>query len=304
MLDTTTVKNRINSIFAEAFKIEAPERAPVSLKQPAKHQHTMGPGRPRPSGFPYCPVRHIYKDLVEGQETTSLEDTYYKAMGTTAHLVFQRFMALTGHCIGNYGCPRCGHFHVSRDPYCPRCRPKYGLVECEYHELEAKKGEVFAHIDGLLDLDELGKWVIDYKTTALRMKGSALLPYMKNQHQGSAYVPILEENLSIKIEGFALIYVPRDAPIKFETYVVPMSDRKKELALGRIKTYTRQSRLADKYSKNLDPELLHKIVRDKPCKDWSDAEKLHHLDCPIIANCLSAHKQSNEKVIKFICSLT
>ena len=297
------IESKICDIFNTALEIEAPEKAPLS-KKPKKlaSKITMGPGRPRPSGFPYCPVKHVYKDLTHGSETLSLRSAYYLSVGTAAHLVFQRFVALTGSVWGNYGCPKCGTFEIRKSPYCPKCSTSKIKVECEYHELEASYGAVYAHADALFDLGDDGLWIGDYKTSSLAVRGSDMLPYLKNQYQCAAYVPIFERTLNRKINGFALIYVPRDNPKKFEVHAVPMSDRMKEKSVARTLLYSKQAALADSYVKNKSRpvETLNKIIEQKLCTDHATCAKYEQTGCSLAPVCLPAKPDSNRKLIHFL----
>lgn len=300
------IESKIEDIMHQAFSIDAPDLAPVSKKQPKKLTQSiqMGPGRPRPSGFPYCPVRHVYKDLTYKDAQLNLKSSFYLSVGTAAHLSLQRFVALTGHCWGNYGCPKCGLLEIRKSPWCPKCSTETQKVECEYHEIEAQHAAVYAHIDGLLDLGDLGLWVTDYKTTSLAMRNSGMLPYMKNQHQCSAYVPIVERLLGRPIAGFALIYVPRDNPTKYTVHAVPMTPSMKDRATRRTLTYSKQAEVAHAYvksaSKNPSVELLKKVIGLRLCTDRAACDHHDQSSCVLAPICVPAHPDpNNEKLIHF-----
>lgn len=290
------VEDALGTVFHLATEIEAPDKAP---KCPVKHKKwsalRMGPGRPRPSGFPYCPLVHLHKDATKDLKTTTLNSSFYLSVGTAVHETLQRFLGLTGYVWGNYGCPKCKKFHVSTDPFCPYCAAKgKGKIECQYHELEHEYGNIVAHIDGLVDLGPLGLWVIDYKTIA-KMKlvhpptaEHMTLPYMKNQHQCAAYVPVIEQLMQRPIAGFALIYVSRDTPDSRRVYAVPMPKRKKKLAIGRLNQYSQEADVAHSYIKRRDPIILKQLIDNRCCKSTADNERLDHMGCSLKQLCLPA----------------
>lgn len=299
------IESKIEDIMHQAFSIDAPDLAPVSKRQPKKLVHSikMGPGRPRPSGFPYCPVRHVYKDLTHKDAQLNLKSSFYLSVGAAAHLSLQRFVALTGHCLGNYGCPKCGLLEIRKSPWCPKCSTLTHPVECEYHEIEAQHAAVYAHIDGLFDLGEdLGLWVVDYKTASLAVRNSDMLPYMKNQHQCSAYVPIVERKLKRKVAGFALVYVPRDNPTKYAVHAVPMTDRMKDRSTRRTLKYSQQAEVAHAYikSKTRSVEALKLVIDQRLCKNRAACDRHEQSSCVLAPVCVPAHPDpNNEKLIHF-----
>ena len=302
--DADKIEKKIGSIMRKAFELVVVGRQPVakkSKKSKPKFQHRMGPGRPRPSGFPYCPIRHVYKDLVE--EQVDLESDFYTSVGSAAHVALQRFMGLTGHMIGDYGCPVCGHSSIRKDPYCPVCAESGKRVECEYRELEGIYSEVYAHGDGILDLGKYGLWVIDYKTTATRMLNSELLPYLKNQYQCAAYVPIFERVLQRPIAGFALIYVARDKPKRFKVFAQPMGPKSKQQSLERSLDYSKQALLAHKYSTEPSKALLKEIVALKPCTSWEVHTELGHASCVLASQCMRVKPDNDRKLIQALLDL-
>jgi ATP-dependent helicase/DNAse subunit B len=136
----------------------------------------------------------------------------------------------------------------------------------EYEELEVKAfNNLSGHIDGVYR-DKNGKyWIIDYKTSSVRViksqKENPTLPYAKNKAQIMAYVALIERCYDIKIEGWSLLYIARDDPFTYKVVSGTVSDRIKERIIRKCKEYD------DQYE-------VYKRLKDPKTATWSDMQKL------------------------------
>ena len=249
--------------------------------------------RLRVSGFPFCGLRAAYERMADikpdPENTTSME--YYTSVGTSAHEVFQRSLGVRGRIYGNWKCrdEKCrGKRKFSLNSECPKCGKEMEYVEFEVTAFRHVSG----HTDGLyLDLMKRN-WLIDYKTSSMRVlnyqKSNPTLPYRKNVQQIESYVPMMEHQYNIDVQGWMLGYVPRDDPRTICVKGCVMSQKKKDAAWQRIKLYD------DQYEEVLNLNSLSQLryLRDtKFCRNYD-----HYLRdmkgfkaCPLEGVCFTSH---------------
>ncbi len=255
----------------------------------------------RPSSFPYCGFRKALEFDFEKPLKENLASSYFTGVGTSAHSTFQRFMGKTGSLVGDWECKKCGNKTTfSTNSICKKCGS-----EMLYEELELRiKNTLLGHTDGLVKLKVKGKakyFVIDFKTTSLKKVyaskyNKTIFPLRANVYQIQNYVPALEIQYSIKIDGYALIYLPRDLPLGSNVKIVEkiFTEEEKEnlhKALSRTIKIHRRALVADTKE---DYKLLEKY---KLCKSAADYKANWHdtySPCPYAKNCFSDMK----KIIK------
>lgn len=186
-----------------------------------------------PSSFPFCGLRYATELVAsEGDASTfnmSANMEYYCAVGTVAHLVFQKHMRLTkgngrdnSVVIGDWTCPSCGYKNKFR-PYhtCKKCKSpsitgEVGRLSGD--EISVQLGSrTTGHADDVIKIDNR-YWVIDYKTSSVRAVANYKrfnrgLPYKHNVSQIKSYAKLIERKYNIKISGWFLLYAARDTPM-------------------------------------------------------------------------------------------
>ena len=248
----------------------------------------------RVSGFPFCGLKSAYNKLthhVEPDEAAGKD--FYCGVGTVAHEVFQRYTGAYGRVYGDWEClnKQCKHVvHFSKSNKCPKCKSEMRYEEFTVYLFQHVSG----HTDGLFK-DRKGRfWVIDYKTSSVRVldnqKLERTLPYSKNVAQISAYVVMLAETFSIHIEGWLLIYIARDNPRAFKVCGATMSEEEKEATYQTIYKYDRQY---DRVLKLKSKKQLDYLVRNKLCRDRNHylADVKGFKACPLEAVCFGKQLQ-------------
>ena len=277
--------------FAAYFKAAMAQPLPDLVKR----EHRL-----RVSSFPYCGLKHAFEKMSNITETEgSFDSTYYTSVGTVAHTAFQRWLGAYGQIYGDWKClnPKCGHtVRFSNLHKCPKCKS-----EMQYEEFTVVLFKhVSGHTDGLFK-DRQGRWwVIDYKTSSMRVlanqKFERTLPYSKNVAQIQAYVVMLEETFGIKIEGWMLIYIARDKPTEFKVCGETMSDADKD---DTYKTIYRYDRQYDRVLKLKSQKQLDYLVRNKLCRNREHylADVKGFKACPLEAVCFGKQLQPLLKLV-------
>lgn len=242
--------------------------------------------RLRVSSFPYCALQHSYKRMTKHEKPpiSNFGSFYYTEVGTAAHEVIQDFLGRSGKMYGAWVCnqPKCkGKREFSRKNVCPLCGGRMRYVELTVKAFRNVSG----HLDGIWKSDEGEYFVVDYKTSSVRVimtqKTNPTLPYHHNVHQIKAYCALIELMFDIKISGWILMYVARDNPMIFSKPVGEyISAKQKKKELNKIKRYDRDWDRVVNLFKFSD---LMEIIEDKPCKDYEDyVKKFDQMDiCPL-----------------------
>lgn len=259
--------------------------------------------RLRVSSFPYCGTRHAYERLTAHERVpmTDFGSLYYTSIGTQAHEVIQTILGMRGKIYGDWKCACGSGRKFSAKSKCPKCGK-----EMQYEELTVKAFKnVSGHLDGIWKDSEGRYWLIDYKTSSVRVissqKTNPTLPYHHNVHQIKAYCALVEKTHDIEIAGWILMYVARDNPMVFSKPVGKfMNSKAKTRELKKIKGYDRDwSRVieAEKFSD------LMEIVDDKPCESLEDyghkfGDSLN--PCPLARSGICFQPKRLKKTLKIV----
>lgn len=261
--------------------------------------------RLRVSSFPYCGLKDAYNRLIDHKEThVSSGMEFYTGTGTTAHTVFQRWLGCSERIYGAWKCrsKKCNPknkitVEFGNSSVCPKCKG-----EMEYEEFTVKYGKnLTGHLDGVYK-DSNGKyWVIDYKTSSVRMirrhdqEPDPIFPYTKNRVQILSYCALIENHFDIKIEGWILLYVARDNPAICRAVSGVASSKQKARILKTIGRYDVQySRVSE--LKSWDDILW--LIEEKPCKTREQYEQFYagFKGCPLHAVCFTSELKRTMKL--------
>lgn len=241
-----------------------------------------------PSSFPYCPLRHLLQESVEGISDVyemPLGMNFYVSIGTVVHEIFQDYIGKAHlfnkkkqdfYMVGDWKCtnPKCEHLHA----FCkkPEACEKCGCEDTLYEELSIKLGKnIVGHVDGLF-YSNGSYFVIDYKTTSSfavfrHNKDGNVFPYGYNVAQIKTYVVALEILFDIEISGYSLVYITRDAPNKMVPTWTGVSDKEKVKIRKTLNRYDKGFGYARKIlaKKNMlkAKTLIDKVIKYKSCKD-------------------------------------
>lgn len=247
----------------------------------------------RVSGFPYCGLKSAYEkmaDIKNAEQKSAFSKVYYTTVGTAAHTALQRWLGTNGRIWGDWKCYKCKHeVKFSNCRTCPKCKH-----EMEYEEFTVRAfRNVSGHLDGVYE-DSRGKfWVIDYKTSsckaiyAHRKSPEPFFPYAKNRVQIMSYCGLIEHTYDIKIEGWALLYISRDDPLRtFEIVGDRISDTQKASVMKKIKSYDRQYGVVQNLCSVDDIDYL---IERKTCKtvEFYNEFMKGFNGCPLEALCFT-----------------
>ena len=255
-----------------------------------------------PSSFPYCGLRHAYELALRDDDPEINIDfgrDYYLPAGHVFHAAAQKWMGMSGQLIGDWKCQACGRMHKMQT--FPRTCRKCKSIHLEYQELGGKWGKhVSWHTDGVFQLKNGKNWLIDFKTTSTyaidqHFKTKQHFPYMANRFQIESYVPLVEDNYGIQIEGWMLVYCARDKPNSpWKTVVVgglTDEDRKEELRT-RLEIADRDFGRARKV-KTIPIKVFNTLKKSKLCCDREFYKDYVHSDfdpCPLSKVCFNRVK--------------
>lgn len=276
------------------------------------------PGRkPRllPSSFPSCSVLNWMK-MYRGEkagffDTKQFSMEYYTGVGNTVHEISQHFMGITGVQYGHWKCINkdCTKGQAAMETRmpdgrlikegkftrtfttkntCPKC--KRPMFYCEVKvEFGVGDRRVPGYIDGIWKLPKSmggGYWVVDYKTTSMKKLERSEYPEKKHLWQLPIYCKILEEKYGMKIQGFSLIYVPRDNPRNFYEHAEEWNDRWRELSTERL---TEEQDRFVALAKDMKKDQFKRCIKTKPCSSEGEYyQKMHTFDdCPMLDVCFS-----------------
>lgn len=242
--------------------------------------------RLRVSGFPFCGLRAAYKKLVKHtkEPVMTLGMKYYTGVGTLSHEIIQDWLGLGGRILGQWRCtaPGCiGLRQISRRNDCPICK-----AQMKYEELTVTAFKhLSGHLDGIYKADNGEYFVIDYKTSSVRVittqHEQRTLPYHGNVCQIRAYCALIELVFNIKISGWMLHYIARDAPLKvYRTEGRRITDEEKKAELKKIKLYDRHWDIVANLKKF---EQIKVLISEKPCATDEFYKKEFHgfTPCPL-----------------------
>jgi hypothetical protein len=256
-----------------------------------------------PSGFPYCPIKTMYK-MLQGELApvgeTSFATEYFTSIGTLVHTLIQTAMGLGGRVWGHWRCSQHGKrcTYESMDditPYheCPICGSY-----CTYEEIGYNIEDVLiGHQDCLFELADGSFWVVDYKTCMLKkaeMHAADGLTLGKNnvyRAQQRTYVTLAHRKYGkshgIKPRGWILMYLPRDNPFRPAFYGEEVTAEDKRLIWERI------GHDIDAHTTILDAtsfEEIAPLIDSKPCTSLSHYKEYMespYEECPLVSVCFN-----------------
>jgi hypothetical protein len=261
--------------------------------------------RLRVSSFPYCPLRHAYTRMTKHERANEANfgSFYYTEVGTVTHDIIQNFFGRSGKIYGAWVCRKLkckGKREFSSKDKCPICKGRMRYVELTVKAFKNVSG----HLDGIWR-NEKGEWfVIDYKTSSVRVimtqKKNPTLPYHHNVAQIKAYCALIELMFDIEITGWILMYVARDNPMLFSKPVGEyMSAKAKKKYLKKIKGWDRDW---DRVINMTDFDEVKELIAEKPCDDHDDyVRQFDSLDpCPLSQGGLCFQKKKLKSLMKIV----
>lgn len=279
-----TVRQELHSYIESALDLELHELEP---REP----------RLRVSGLPYCGLRHLWvlhnPPIAAGAPVPlSFNKEYYTSVGTTVHTALQRWVGTGSRLYGNWRCrkPECDNL-VKFSAYtdCKKCGSGTLYEEFTVRAFKHLSG----HTDGLYKSKANRWWVIDYKTTSLKVLDrhgtDPVLPYASNKFQITSYVPMIEELLGIKVSGWALIYLARDNPRKFRVVSDTMTDGAKRARMLKLKLFDDQYDLVTTRITGLTVKNAEWLIETKFCQNYDHYTRSMkgYNPCPLEAVCFT-----------------
>ncbi len=239
----------------------------------------------RVSGFPYCPLKHLFYRYNPTLDEVSFDSVYYTTVGTITHSALQRWLGFGGQILGDWHCLSCANkTKMSFSNVCKKCGS-----EMMYDEIVIRLGNISGHIDCVYR-DKKGRyWVIDYKTSSVyAVTQGDSLPYHHNTVQIKSYCALLEKQYGIKVEGWILIYLARDSPRMVHKPVGKlMKMSEKRAILTHVFEWGRQFSRVLKVTRK---EELQEIIDMKACDSYDTYMKHYHSpfsECPLSPICFS-----------------
>lgn len=241
------------------------------------------------SGLPFCGVKW-FLNLPQALSKAVYKEfgfSYFTSVGTTVHEVIQKvFLSVEDvELLMDWKCRGCGHIHELVDKKPSKC-PKCGGTEHTHEEHTVNYKGALGHIDQMIRFKFGGKiWIIiiDYKTCTLRAtesnsKFKSPLPYPSNVAQIKGYCGAMRSK-GHPIMGYALVYVPRDAPFQFVVKAEELTDAEMEKEGKWIEHYV------DVHRQWMDVKTWEDVVAladERPC-----AAKKHkrYADCDHVERC-------------------
>ena len=263
--------------------------------------------RLRVSGFPFCGLEAAYKRLTNDkvERKMTFGSRYYTGVGTLTHEIIQEWMGRSGRILGQWKCKTEGCKGVrliSRKNICPICK---GFMAYEELTVTAFK-YVSGHLDGIYRAENGEYFVIDYKTSSVRVittqHENRTLPYYHNVCQIKAYCALIELLFEIKISGWMLHYIARDNPLTtYRTEGKRVSDEEKKEILVKIKGYDRHWGMVINMHKFSD---LMQLVEEKPCRNREFYMKEFHgyTPCPLSQGDMCFQPKKLERLLKIVWS--
>lgn len=261
--------------------------------------------RLRVSSFPYCPLRHAYQRMTkhERKSEANFGSFYYTEVGTVTHDLIQNFVGREGKIYGAWVCKKVsckGKRKFSANDKCPICKARMKYVELTVKAFKNISG----HLDGIWKNEKGEYWLVDYKTSSVRVimtqKKNPTLPYHHNVAQIKAYCALIELMFDIKITGWILMYVARDNPMMFSKPVgAYISDKAKKKYLKVIKGWDRDW---DRVLNLTSFDEVKQLIREKPCEDHEDyVRKFDSIEpCPLSQGGLCFQPKKLKNLMKIV----
>ena len=267
----------------------------------------------RPSSFPKCSIldylkMYRHKKLGYIEETKDFGSSYFTGVGTVVHEIIQHYIGQTKQVYGDWKCINleCEHGQAActirdatgkvvqegkltstgtTDNLCPGCkRPMF------YEELEISALGSVGHVDCVFVIRDGRWWVVDYKTTLKRKIDEHKLPEANHLYQLRAYAYILKFYYDLPIQGFSLVYMPRDNPFKFYEYSHDFdTPEEHKIAEEVLKGERKKYKASERSCKTGNPKYA---IEAKPCSCEEDYhEKINfYNECPLLGICFKPDK--------------
>ena len=187
----------------------------------------------RASGIPICQwqacLSKVYEKVPEERppEQFSFRFDFYVSMGSTAHLVYQRWLGRLGYLYGDFECVDCKHIvrgHLGWPKACPTkgCTVnQWNYIELKLHNVIKDSNLRSAHCDGLIRfpwMEENHYYLVDFKTCSIATLPDPKTRFTSEYHQKyltqTGFYHYLLEKKGFKIDATLFIMVPRDNPAK------------------------------------------------------------------------------------------
>jgi hypothetical protein len=251
----------------------------------------------RPSSLPFCGLRRFLNYAENGIATVEemqVEKLFYTKVGVQAHLVFQQSIGQGGRIIGNWRCRSCRK---------RRILTTYHRCTCGDVMLHEEIGLTYkswrGHLDGIYVAKNKGKWIIDYKTCSIKViEKEHYTPSQTYVEQQTSYVPLLEEKLGEDIEGWMLVFLARENPMKMLRVVSRrLRDTTKAKVRKRLNLYSKLNKRVWKisYAEQVEP-----LIQYKRCESLKQHDQVYMWNkCPYAGVCFNERALAR-KVISIV----
>jgi ribosomal protein L37AE/L43A len=201
----------------------------------------------RASSFPVCPkAYHIFRRTPQEKRPIFEESFISDAatlLGTSLHLVLQKWFAVQGYLYGDWVCVHCRKIRrqATGMQLCAKCGRE--MIYREFEVTKTAETPFSGHIDGLLRLHD-ANYVIDFKGSnpdAMRDIRNSGKPKEQHYLQVNAYAnavnlhPEAYGNIG-EVTKLIIIYIDRSMPHRlWHPVKVPVSQKIYRETVGRIK---------------------------------------------------------------------
>lgn len=280
---------------AIASKSRGPLTSAFQAALKAEQIEEREPPRFRPSSFPICSI-HVWQQMMQYKTfgfvptPKTIYSDFFLQIGTTAHSVFQHWMATNGNIWGHWKCTNvsCASYNnvskFSKKHLCPSCG-----AQRSYVELEVSHRGLVGHIDGIMEIRNRVFVPFDYKTASVHKLASGKTPTLANYFQLLVYAYILIEEYGLTVDGFSLLYITRDNPNNFTEHFFPMTKDRLREGKSRFELERTKFRAGMAAVKHNDISLA---IAAKPCKSVTEYHAQQHVytECPLLNVCFSRTK--------------
>lgn len=164
----------------------------------------------------FCQIAFMLTLLENNLEVETFTKDFYCDVGTAVHSVMQKWLGITKDLYGMWQCDICKKINTG-----------FGSIKCcenklcIYKEYDLEWNGLKGHCDGLLLID--GEfYILELKT--IGTKGLSYRntygPYWYHKNQANMYVFMGQKlKLPHPLVGYAIVYIERDDPNKFKSFV-------------------------------------------------------------------------------------
>lgn len=271
-----------------------------------------------PSKLPYCGLRHLHDRLTQTKDYT--DDTFTNQMfaniGQGVHWAYQRFMGAMGNAVANWYCKGPWNDEHPEEVIELKTYPKRPCPVCgrpyKHREVKFEDGALVGKSD-FLWLARTGDdaWgnllmVVDVKSSdddriAAQVEDPTIgyFPNRDHTYQIESYVPLVEDKLERKVDGWILHYVGRGKPFKNQLKIIQLvNDDDRQVFRERNQYYKDHHALSLKVdgSSDRDMDAFEELVKTKPCASQEDYTANFHNyfnPCPVRDSCFGRQRLEN-----------